>query len=152
MNTTVSKSKQSEIHGGSILVMWTMSPHPAAPMGRFSWRIWMNLYQIFLWFKQQTEASASSISVCLSVCPPCDFSCGSLTSLLPRGGSGTLGPLTHPRRGSRVEGVRESGKRATTALGVGSASFTEVSQNKSENHYVKHQKTTTSDIQTGIAL
>lgn len=55
----------------------------------------------------------------------------------PRGG-GTLGPLTYPRSGSRVERVREGGKkkRATTALWVGSASFTEVSENKSGSHYV----------------
>ncbi len=77
-------------------------------------------------------------SVCLSTFSSSEwlFSCGSLTSHPPSTWCGTLGPLIYPRSGSRVERVREGGKRATTALWVGSASFTEVSQNKSGSHYV----------------
>lgn len=62
-----------------------------------------------------------------------------------------------PRRGSRVARVRESGKRSTIALRAGSASFTEVNQNKSGSHYIpdlldKHQKTTSTDISIQTAL
>lgn len=50
------RAKQSEIYSSSILVMWTILPHPAGPMGGFSWkpseaRRW--IYTISLWFKLQ---------------------------------------------------------------------------------------------------
>lgn len=152
MNATASESKQSTIYSSSILVMWTISPHPAAPMGGFSWKPLkarecistnFSLAQTVAVKQRPRVVALSRPSIYLTVCLSASSSSQWLFPVAvwpcacpPRGG-GTLGPLTYPRSGSRVEWVREGGKKnATTALWVGSASFTEVSQNKSGSHYV----------------
>lgn len=172
MNATASESKQSTIYSSSILVMWTISPHPAAPMGGFSWKPLkasecissnFSLAQTLAVKQRHRAVALSRPSIYLTACLSTSSSSQWLFPVAvwpcacpPRGG-GTLGPLTYPRSGSRVEWVREGGKKCHNCFmsRVSKFHWGESKQIRKPLYCrsgAQHQKTTSSHIQTGSSL